>query len=94
MVPRDVCLRFQMILWMLIHSDCLPPWSLIGTGFNCSGRGLGVMEKMVTQLRNRRSPRGLGPAPTSVGTEWKRECENAAVICAGTLVHVEWGTLC
>ena len=50
MVPRDVCLRFQMVLWMLIHSDCLPPWSLIGTGFNCSGRGLGVMEKMVTQL--------------------------------------------
>lgn len=40
-----------MILWMLVHSDCLPRWSLIGAGLNCSGRGLGVMEKMVTRLR-------------------------------------------
>lgn len=43
-----------MILWMLIHSDCLPHWLLMGAGFNCSRRDLGVMEKMVTQLRNGR----------------------------------------
>lgn len=81
-----------MVSWMLIHSACPSPSSLIGASLDAAGfRGDSEDGGSAQKWVEERCPRVLVSAPMrspGIGTEQKRDCESTSVSWAHAFAHM------